>query len=106
MCYNLPMNTKEEILEFLKTNRVFLKNQYHVTEIALFGSFARSEQTKSSDVDLLIELEKGTEDVYELKNALKNFLSRSFERSVDIARTKYLKPYAKEKILKDALFVK
>jgi len=48
-------------------------------------------------------LDDNISDVYDTKNALKDFLSTSFGRDVDIAREKYLKPYAKEHILKDTL---
>jgi hypothetical protein len=99
------MNTQKEIVSFLQDNRGLLLEKYHVTKIGLFGSFARNEQKEDSDVDLLIELEDGTKNVYDLKNSLRQFLSISFERSVDIAREKYLKPYAKEQILKDTLYV-
>lgn len=99
------MKTRDEILNFLRQNREVLEKKYHITKIALFGSFARNEQSENSDVDLLFELEEGTQNVYELKNGLKTFLSTAFERNVDLAREKYLKPYAKEEILKDALYV-
>ncbi len=99
------MNTRDEIIEFLKNNRKFLLTQYHVTKIGLFGSFARNEQKPDSDVDLIIEIEDGTQNIYDLKISLKNYLSKAFKRSVDIAREKYLKPYAKEDILKDTLYV-
>ena len=99
------MNTKEEIIEFLKQNRQLLSERYHVSRIGLFGSFARGEQTTVSDVDLLIDLDDDVSSVYDLKSALKSFLSTSFGRDVDIAREKYLKPYAREYILKDAIYV-
>jgi predicted nucleotidyltransferase len=99
------MNTQKEIISFLQDNRDVLLEKYHVTKIGLFGSFARNEQKENSDVDLLIELKDGTQNVYDLKNSLREFLSISFNRSVDIAREKYLKPYAKEQILKDTLYV-
>ena len=99
------MNTQNEIINFLQNNRKLLLEKYHVTKIGLFGSFARNEQKENSDVDLLIELEDGVQNIYDLKNSLKQFLSSSFDRSVDIAREKYLKPYAKEQILKDTLYV-
>lgn len=99
------MNTKKEIIEFLKTNKELLLSKYHVTKIGLFGSFARDEQKSDSDVDLIIELENGTQNVHDLKKSLNEFLSSSFERSVDIAREKYLKPYAKEQIIKETLYV-
>ncbi|MFA5215586.1 nucleotidyltransferase family protein [Sulfuricurvum sp.] len=99
------MNTQYEIVDFLQNNRKLLLEKYHVTKIGLFGSFARNEQQENSDVDLLIELEEGTQNIYDLKDSLKQFLSLSFNRSVDIAREKYLKPYAREQILKDTLYV-
>ena len=99
------MNTQSEILEFLSANKMLLTQQYHIKNIALFGSFARNEQNRESDVDILIELEENTQNIYDLKSSLKLFLSTAFNRSVDIARTKYLKSYAKEQILKDALYV-
>ncbi|MBS4067688.1 nucleotidyltransferase family protein [Sulfurimonas sp. RIFOXYB12_FULL_35_9] len=99
------MNTQYEIINFLQNNRNLLLEKYHVTKIGLFGSFARNEQKENSDVDLLIELEDGTQNIYDLKDSLKQFLSSSFNRNVDIAREKYLKSYAKEQILKDTLYV-
>ncbi|MFA5426706.1 MAG: nucleotidyltransferase family protein [Sulfurimonas sp.] len=99
------MNTQYKIINFLQNNRNLLLEKYHVTKIGLFGSFARNEQKENSDVDLLIELEDGTQNIYDLKDSLKQFLSSSFNRNVDIAREKYLKSYAKEQILKDTLYV-
>jgi predicted nucleotidyltransferase len=99
------MNSKNEILDFLQKNKSYIFNTYHVTKIGVFGSFARDEQTSKSDVDLLIELEDGTTNIHDIKESLGNFLSNAFERSVDIAREKYLKSYAKESVLKDAIYV-
>jgi len=35
-----------------------LKEKYHVDTIDLFGSYVRAEQTKNSDLDLLITFSK------------------------------------------------
>ena len=99
------MDTQAEIVDFLTTHKQFLKEKYSISKIGLFGSFARNEMTKDSDVDLLIEIDKGTQNIYDLKTALKNYLSTAFKRDVDLARIKYLKPYAKKEILRDALYV-
>jgi len=99
------MNTKEEILEFLNTNYKEITTKYHLTQLGIFGSFARDEQREDSDVDVLIEIEDGTKNIHDLKLSLHDYLSSSFDRSVDIAREKYLKPYAKELILKDTIYV-
>ncbi len=94
-----------EYLEFLKANREFLKKQFHIVKIGLFGSFARSEQTAQSDIDLIIELDAPDTDMYLLKNSIRDFLASHFNREVDLAREKYLRPYAREEILKEAIFV-
>jgi predicted nucleotidyltransferase len=99
------MNTKTEILDFLKQNRKFLSETYHITKIGLFGSFAKDEQKEDSDVDLLIDIEEGTPNIHDLKLSLKRYLSNAFGRNVDLAREKYLKPYAKKYILKDVVYV-
>ena len=99
------MDTQTEILDFLHAHKQFLQKRFHLSKIALFGSFARGEASKESDVDILIELQNDVENIYDLKYELKEFLSKNFHRKVDIAREKYLKPYAKDIILKDALYV-
>ena len=98
------MNTKKEILAFLQANQTLLKEKYHVSKIGLFGSFARDEATIESDVDIIIELDN-VDNVYDVKSSLREYLSQAFGRSVDLAREKYLKPYAKEQILKDTVYV-
>lgn len=99
------MNTKQEILDFLKINHAHMTKKYHLTKLGLFGSFARGEQTSESDVDLLIELEEDVKNIHDIKASLKSYLSEAFNRSVDLAREKYLKPYVKEEILKDTIYV-
>lgn len=99
------METREDILEFLKANRKFLRNRFHINKIGLFGSFARSEQTAQSDIDLIIELDAPDADVYLLKNSIREFIASRFNRGVDLAREKYLRPYARDAILKETIFV-
>jgi predicted nucleotidyltransferase len=99
------VQTQAEILDFLYKHKDLLREKYAVKKIALFGSFARNEQKEESDIDLLIELDKSVVNIYELKEDLRHYLSLSFGRSVDLAREKYLKSYAKEAILKDLLYV-
>ena len=99
------MNTKEEILHFLRENKNELLSKYHLSKIGLFGSFARGESTKYSDVDIIFDFSENIDDVYSIKTALKTYLSQQFNRSVDLAREKYLKPFAKEKILQDTIYV-
>ena len=99
------MNTKEEILQFLKSNKLFLSEKFHLTKIGLFGSCARGEQNTNSDVDILIELEAGTTNIFDLEWDLKELLKKQFHADVDIVREKYVKSYFKPYILKDVIYV-
>jgi len=51
------MTTKESILGILRRERDRLRQQFGVKRVALFGSYARGDQTESSDVDILVEVD-------------------------------------------------
>ena len=99
------MLTQQNILNFLSENKLFLREQFHVVKIGIFGSFARNEQNPDSDIDILIEMENNISNVYDLKWNLREFLKNQFQRDVDICNSKHIKPYAKDYILKDAIYV-
>lgn len=96
---------KEEIIDFLKKQKKYLLVTYNLKKIGLFGSFANESNNNNSDIDLIVEFEQGTEDIYSKKQSLKNLLSLQFHRSVDVATENYLKPYYKEHILKQTVYV-
>jgi len=95
---------RASILVFLRENKEFFRKEFHVSQIGLFGSFARNEQGPESDVDILIELDGTASNVFDLKWALREFLKRKFAREVDICNASHIKPFAKEFILKDAVY--
>jgi predicted nucleotidyltransferase len=99
------MLTQQNILNFLSENKLFLREQFHVVKIGIFGSFARNEQNPDSDIDILIEMENNVSNIYDLKWNLREFLKNQFQRDVDICNSKHIKPYAKDYILKDAIYV-
>jgi uncharacterized protein len=50
------MNTnKEEILKKLSQVKPLLQQDYNLTTLALFGSYARNENTDESDIDIMVE---------------------------------------------------
>ena len=93
------------ILGFLNDRLFDLKKEYNISKIGLFGSFARNEQTEFSDIDIMLEFEPGTVNIYEKKSQLKEFLKASFHRDVDLCREKYMKPYVKDYIEKEVIYV-
>jgi len=99
------MLNRDEIICFLSDNLSNLKAEYNISKIGLFGSFARDEQDEKSDVDILLEFEPGTENLYEKKTKLKEFLKSRFQRDVDLCREKYVKPYVKDYLKKEVIYV-
>lgn len=98
------MKTRDQILDFLSQNKKLFHDKYHIGRIGLFGSYARGEQNSSSDLDLLVEFEENTQDLYELKLQIKDFFETHLGLKVDICREKYIKPRIKKAILKEAIY--
>lgn len=86
---------KKQILPILKRQKVI--------KAAVFGSVARNEAKKGSDVDLLVKLPKRFSlfDVVGLKLELEEKLSRK----VDLVEYEALHPLLKEKILKEQILI-
>jgi predicted nucleotidyltransferase len=49
------MKSLTEIIASLQQKKANLIEKYPITSIAVFGSYAREEQTLESDVDILVE---------------------------------------------------
>ena len=99
------MLTKTDILQFLGNNKDYLNNQFNIVKIGLFGSFARDEALENSAIDLIIELEENTPDIFELKRDLRQFIKDNLNRDVYICREKYLKPFIKDYIKNEVVYV-
>lgn len=75
------MNEKELILQKLTLLKPEIAKEYHISSLALFGSFARGEQSISSDVDLLVDF-SDTPDLLrfiELEEKIKAVLGRNVD---------------------------
>jgi predicted nucleotidyltransferase len=51
----IKVTSLEEIKEVIEQHRPELKGQFHIDKIGVFGSYARGDQKKRSDVDFLAE---------------------------------------------------
>lgn len=69
--------SREQIIATLKKELPYIKEKYGVERIVLYGSFAKGNPKKTSDVDILVDIRKsiGLEFV-ELADALENKLGR------------------------------
>lgn len=77
-----------------------LRARYGVSALAVFGSFARGEQTARSDVDLLVEFERvpGFEFV-----ALADELEALLGRPVDLGQAQYVKAAIRARVMAEAV---
>ncbi|MCG2712473.1 MAG: nucleotidyltransferase family protein [Candidatus Omnitrophica bacterium] len=84
------MLTKKEIVKAIRDNTAVIKN-YGVKRLGVFGSYARSDENKKSDVDILVEFKKG-QKLFDNYMELKFFLEKLFHRKVDLVIKDALKP--------------
>jgi len=97
------MTTKGEILDFLARNKENFREKFGIIKIGLFGSYAKDKQIEGSDIDLIVEFEKNTPNLFDAKKELKEYISEKFNIQVDIAREKYLKSYYRDSIFNTSL---
>ena len=93
---------REEIKAKILSHREIL-DRHSVKDIALFGSYARNEQERRSDIDFLIEFRKPTFRNYV---GLLSDLKRLFHRKVDLVCIDALKQNLKPYILKEAQWLR
>lgn len=91
-----------KIVEMLESREEELKKKYHVRKIGVFGSFARSEQTGASDIDILVEFSEPL-DLFEFIG-LQQYLEEALGRKVDLVTVKALKPQLRERILSEVIY--
>jgi predicted nucleotidyltransferase len=97
------MKKIDEIREILQRNRGILSEKYGVRITGIFGSYARGEQGKKGDIDLLAEIEKPI-SLLELVGA-ENFLTELLGIKVDLIPREDIRWELKESILKEAVYL-
>jgi len=98
------MFTRQEILQYLKSNKKLFREKYSIIKIGIFGSYARNEQTEKSDIDIIIEMPLDATEIFEKKQELRELLKQTFHRNIDICRERSIKPMFKKIILKDVIY--
>lgn len=89
-------------IEALKPN---LEEKFQVETIGVFGSYSRGEQTKKSDVDILVEFAKDAHIGLLKYVELEIFLSEQLGIKVDLVAKGGLKPSLKDVILSEVVYV-
>ena len=97
------MKNIEEIKKILSKNKIQFQSNFKVKEIGIFGSYLKSEQTKKSDLDILVEFESPVDFFYYLE--LEEHLTNLLGIKVDLVMKKALKPNIGRNILKEVIYV-
>lgn len=84
------MYTKDKILAILSQNKASLTAKYPITELGLFGSFARGDFDVHSDIDILVDFKENI-DGYEFIRLAHEF-EDLFQHKVDMVSRRGIKP--------------
>lgn len=96
------MKSLNEIKSILEKNKKRLFTSYSIKSIAIFGSFARSEENELSDIDLVVEFnDKIGVRFIDLANELEELV----DLKVDLVSRKGIKKRYLQSIEKDLIYV-
>ena len=92
-----------QIKRAIKSNKKLLRQEYGVKEIGIFGSFARGEPKRKSDIDVLV-------DFYNVPDLIKFIelerkLQRLLGKKVDLVRKQAIREELKDNILRELKIV-
>ncbi|HEY3473098.1 MAG TPA: nucleotidyltransferase family protein [Anaerolineales bacterium] len=91
---------RDQILALLKSRRRQLK-KYGVHSLSVFGSVARGQARKNSDIDILVDFGKPV-GLFEYAR-LKMYLEDVLGREVDLVTPEALRKELREEILREAI---
>jgi predicted nucleotidyltransferase len=95
--------SKDEILETLGSLKAEARQRFKAEIKGIFGSYVREEQRKSSDLDVLVEFDKGA-NLLDLVG-LGLFLEKKLNMKVDIVSESDLREEIKDIILREKVAV-
>ena len=104
MLYRGEKMNKQEIIQKLKDNKNIIE-KYGITKLFLFGSYARNEATEDSDIDLVYENDSEKPISYIDYVELEDFLTKNFNKKIELVNYKYMNPIIKKIAEKDFVYV-
>jgi len=93
-----------DIQAILQERKNYLVEKFGVIEIAIFGSYARGEQMKDSDVDLIVDFKEGWK-TFDNYMDLKFYLEELFGKKVDLVIKSAINHRIKPFIIEEAIYV-
>ena len=93
----------DKVLKTLHKLKPELQSHYFVKEIGLFGSVLRGDQTRISDIDILVEFSRPVGFFKFLE--LEEYLGTMLGGKVDLVSKKALKPLIGQQILSEVVTI-
>jgi predicted nucleotidyltransferase len=89
------------LLQQQKKSILAIANDYHATNIRVFGSAVRGEEREDSDIDLLVDFLPSATLIDQV--GLIEALSKTLGRKVDIVSERALNKHLRQRILQEAV---
>jgi len=87
-------------IEILRDHKQEIKRRFAVRRIGLFGSFVRGEETKESDIDILVEFEDPTfRNFMNLAFYLEDIFSRRVDLLTPEGISHRIRPYVEKEVV-------
>ena len=98
---------KKSIITYLKNKKEEFYNLYGITSLGLYGSYARDEATKSSDVDIFYKRDSNfkLESGLEFLNLSEKLAKDLNVEKVDFVSLDFMNPIIKHYAKKDFIYV-
>lgn len=102
---NLKVLTLKDIYKVLKDDEEFIKKNYSIKHLSVFGSFAKQINRIDSDIDLLVSfsLDLTSNEKRELVGQIKNRYFNEFNRFIDISE---ISEYLDDEFIRKIPYVK
>jgi predicted nucleotidyltransferase len=84
------MYTTSQILAILKAKKAYLQERYPISELGIFGSYARGDFNEKSDIDILVDFSSRIDGFEYIR--LAHELEDTFNQKIDIVSRKAIKP--------------
>lgn len=95
---------KNTVIKRLEKAVPHIRQQFGVNRIGIYGSFARGEQTRTSDVDVLVELKEGYSTLENFIE-LAEYLEALFKRKVDLITVEGIDKYIRQRVEAEVIWV-
>ena len=97
------MENLDLVLDKIKRDKENLQEKFSVSEIGVFGSCVRGEDTADSDLDILVDT-GGSLDFFDFLE-LEEHLSALTAKKVDLVQRRVLKPAIGRQILEEVVYL-